>query len=84
MVNKLNDVFWPEDVSYILQTPLSVLTTKDGWVWHYDKNGSYSVKSGYKTYMSEKISSSSSNSESNQKVWKQIWKLNVYLETKVC
>lgn len=56
---------------------ISVVNSRDIWVWHYDKKGIYNVKSGYKLYMNLKINSSASNSTGGQKIWKQMWKLNI-------
>uniref|UniRef100_A0A803P1Q0 Uncharacterized protein n=1 Tax=Cannabis sativa TaxID=3483 RepID=A0A803P1Q0_CANSA len=44
---KLQWVFLPIDVDIILSIPLAKREAKDGWCWHYDIDGIYTVKSGY-------------------------------------
>lgn len=48
----------------------------DKCIWHYDKIGKYSVKSGYKSFMNFKIETSSSVYPMG-KVWENLWKLKV-------
>ena len=43
---KLEALFYPEDVASILKTS-HVVFKEDLWVWIYNKSGEYSVKSGY-------------------------------------
>lgn len=43
---KLEALFYPEDVASILKTS-HVVFKEDFWVWIYNKSGEYSVKSGY-------------------------------------
>lgn len=49
-VGKLNQFLCREDVDEIMQLPISG-TVPDNWIWHYDKRGKFTVKSGYKLSM---------------------------------
>lgn len=40
--------FLPHDVEAILSIPLAVGSSRDTAIWHYRKDGRYSVKSGYR------------------------------------
>lgn len=44
-----------EDVEAIMQIPLSRRPNKDQLIWHYNKRGQYSVKSGYQVAMKIKF-----------------------------
>lgn len=37
----------PEEVNNIMAIPVSMFQGDDIFVWHYNKKGTYSVKSGY-------------------------------------
>ena len=75
------------DVEAILRIPLSRRYVPDVLVWMYNKNGIYSVRSGYHTtrmllkevgYGGESFVLVSSN-----QVWANIWKLHVPNKRKV-
>ena len=77
----VRQIFWVEDVDLILSTPVHC-EPEDLVAWHYDKRGSFSVKSAYKVQRdherrsSRKDMASSSNGEPREKVeWKKLWKL---------
>ncbi|KAL8458018.1 hypothetical protein ACS0TY_035771 [Phlomoides rotata] len=44
----IQEVFLEEDVDRILKTPVSPIGYLDAYVWHFERNGKYSEKSGYK------------------------------------
>lgn len=46
-VNKLNQYFMSKYVEVILKIPTPTETSQDEVLWHFDKRGEYSVKSGY-------------------------------------
>ncbi|KAL0428307.1 UNVERIFIED_CONTAM: hypothetical protein Slati_3005500 [Sesamum latifolium] len=46
-VEQVEVVFWPSDIEYILSIPLSRVGEEDQLVWHYSKNGKFSVRSAY-------------------------------------
>ncbi|KAK1353645.1 zf-RVT domain-containing protein [Heracleum sosnowskyi] len=65
------------DSQLILSVPLSPFDHEDSWLWHYNKNGSYSVKSGYKLALSVDRSSPSSSSEVLSAWWKAFWAIQI-------
>lgn len=43
----IENLFTNEEVETILSIPLSLRQQEDKYVWHFDKRGAYSVRSGY-------------------------------------
>lgn len=82
-VQLAKDLFWEEDVSSILATPVHV--DRDDWVaWHFDQKGTFSVKSAYHVLDDDAEnsrvrqhgeSSSPTSSKSIRGLWRKIWKL---------
>lgn len=52
-IELVNHLFWPADRQVILNIPLGMSNSTDVLMWHYDKKGLYSVKSGYKAIMNK-------------------------------
>ncbi|KAL5818842.1 hypothetical protein ACOSQ4_022684 [Xanthoceras sorbifolium] len=52
-------------------------------IWHFDKNGEYSVKSGYRIAAQEKLSLKGSSSCPDSKWWLAIWNLNIPPKIKI-
>ena len=52
----LYEHFMQEDADAIMNIPLPRNHSKDQVIWHYDKNGEYSVKSGYQIAPKLKVS----------------------------
>lgn len=50
---------------------------QDKFSWHFDRTGSYTVKSGYKMFMKLKLDGISASSNPMEKVWKILWSLNI-------
>ncbi|KAF7810842.1 uncharacterized protein G2W53_031818 [Senna tora] len=50
---KLHAIFDENTCRHILSAPPNIDQGEDKWVWEHDKNGSYSVKSGYRNAMVE-------------------------------
>lgn len=46
----IQDIFWPEDVKYILQIPLRE-GVEDFIAWHFDGKGKHSVRCAYKLHV---------------------------------
>lgn len=74
---KLGSNMCPEDVEVIMKIPLSKVNMQDVWIWHYDKEGNYSVKSGYKLYMNLSFCGASPSDNRQSKVWKRLWQLKI-------
>ncbi|KAL5757091.1 hypothetical protein ACOSQ2_021837 [Xanthoceras sorbifolium] len=74
---KLDQVFVAADRDSILKIPLSFGDCNDSLIWHFDKNGEYSVKSGYRVAAQEKLSLKGSSSCPDSKWWLALWNLNI-------
>ena len=49
----IDQCFYPPDAQIIISLPLCITPQTDSFVWPAEKNGSYSVKSGYKILCEE-------------------------------
>ncbi|KAK1574914.1 hypothetical protein Q3G72_000985 [Acer saccharum] len=59
----------------IIGIPISKSVCTDTIVWHFDKSGEYSVKTGYMAAMLPSQLTSSSEPSGNNNLWKLIWRL---------
>lgn len=66
-------MFGEEDAMAILGILRPRVRHSDKIMWHYEKDGRYSVRSGYKMACVLREEVSSSNSEEIQKWWKFVW-----------
>ncbi|XP_021631810.1 uncharacterized protein LOC110629204 [Manihot esculenta] len=81
----LSQNFKPADVEKIKAIPLSIFAREDRLVWHFEKSGIYSVRSGYwkakdlsrRAAIEPNGNSSPSSSAHNSYFWKSLWKTNV-------
>ncbi|XP_073121701.1 uncharacterized protein [Henckelia pumila] len=69
----LEDIFVTHDVRLIQSIPLSRRDIKDRWIWGANNNGLYTVKSGYKLF----VSNSEVIAQDLEVDWKQIWRLKI-------
>ena len=76
-VQKLKEVFWPFDVEAIRQIPLSSRSVDDSYSWHFEENGIFSVRSGYKVALNTKLLSSPSSRGVDYGWWRKMWGLNI-------
>ncbi|KAL5803503.1 hypothetical protein ACOSQ4_031808 [Xanthoceras sorbifolium] len=67
----------------ILEIPLSLGDCADSLIWHFDKSGEYSVKSGYRVAAQDKLSLSGSSSSPDSKWWLALWNLNIPPKIKI-
>lgn len=71
--------FWPVDCERIGRIPLGAITSDDRLVWHFSKNGIYSVKSAYQLSFAMKEGEGSlhmgSSSGAQQERWAELWNL---------
>ncbi|KAK1357920.1 hypothetical protein POM88_051176 [Heracleum sosnowskyi] len=72
-----------DDVPVILGTPIGNVGIQDQLVWHFCKDGNYSVKSGYKVAAMNNNVASSSNEGIMKNWWKLLWNLPVIPKVKV-
>ncbi|KAL5779809.1 hypothetical protein ACOSQ2_010546 [Xanthoceras sorbifolium] len=80
---KLDSFFLNIDKELILSIPLSCRNEDDVLIWHFDKHGHYSVKSGYKLAIAEKFKKLSSGSSSDQHWWLSLWNLHIPQKIKI-
>lgn len=73
----IQQIYLSPDAQSILTIPLSPFNHIDSWLWHYTKNGNYSVKSGYNLAMSKASSSPSSSTEVLSNWWTFFWKIKI-------
>ncbi|KAL5570630.1 hypothetical protein UlMin_027205 [Ulmus minor] len=72
----IRESFHEDEAEAILSLPLPRRTTPDTLLWHYDKSGHYTVRSGY--WLANKCRSvPSSSTISLNSWWKQFWHLRV-------
>ncbi|KAK2643210.1 hypothetical protein Ddye_024973 [Dipteronia dyeriana] len=81
--NMIRAPFWPEDVNMILSLPWSPRAQSDSLMWHFDKSGSYSVKSGYHLGCGLFANAGSSGLASSDSWWKYLWRINVSSKVKL-
>ncbi|KAL9411912.1 hypothetical protein AB3S75_045503 [Citrus x aurantiifolia] len=75
--------FRQEDAEAIIQIPLPKRPKEDQLIWHYDKKGHYSIKSGYQVAMRIKFPEDPSCSNHDQNQWRFIWKLAMPEKVKI-
>ncbi|KAL0407261.1 UNVERIFIED_CONTAM: putative mitochondrial protein [Sesamum latifolium] len=81
---KIRALFWPVDSELILSIPLGRLVVPDIWVWHYSRNGWFSVRSAYHLACSiaDRPETSSRNLADHQ-WWRKLWQLKLPNKIKV-
>ena len=75
--------FLRADAEQITRIPLPRQPNPDQVVWHYDKKGEYSVKSGYQLALKMKTPDMASCSEEKQNFWNAIWYLQIPEKVKI-
>ncbi|KAH9696063.1 putative reverse transcriptase/RNA-dependent DNA polymerase [Citrus sinensis] len=83
IVSKLEQNFLPQDIEAILQIPLPRTKKEDEVLWHYDKRGEYSVKSGYQIAFRLKFQDMTSSSGSCSRQWNVLWSLELPEKIKI-
>ena len=70
--------FFPYDVDAIMKIPLSISQRSDEMVWHFEENGLYSVKSGYRVAREVKEQGPSSSEDGGRgSWWVKMWALKI-------
>lgn len=72
-VQLIRQKFLPVDAELILKIPLPHVSRQDKLIWHYDKRGIYSVKSGYHVSFMMKLPENPSCSSGTQGGFKLMW-----------
>ena len=65
------------DAAIILKIPLPKEHLDDEVLWHYDKRGEYSVKSGYQLALRMKFLDAPSSPERRSQYWSALWSLEL-------
>ncbi|KAH9742605.1 hypothetical protein KPL70_003002 [Citrus sinensis] len=65
------------DADIIKSIPLPRTPQEDEIIWHYDRKGLYSVKSGYQLALKIKFPEPPTGSAGASQGWQNIWKLNL-------
>ncbi|KAL5575992.1 hypothetical protein UlMin_017691 [Ulmus minor] len=72
--NLIRASFHPDEAEAILSLPLPRRKIPDSFLWHYDKSGHYTVRSGY-WLATKRKSVPSSFTSSHTSWWKRFWRL---------
>ena len=75
--------FMKEDAEAIIKIPLPKENKEDEVLWHFDKKGQYSVKSGYQIALQIKYLDTPSYYGDAFKYWKDLWTLNIPEKIKI-
>ncbi|KAL9441066.1 hypothetical protein AB3S75_019689 [Citrus x aurantiifolia] len=75
--------FVKDDAEAILSIPLPRRQSEDEVIWHYDKRGKYTVKSGYQVALKLKFPDSPACSNRSSSNWNVIWKLTLPAKIKI-
>ncbi|XP_058725615.1 uncharacterized protein LOC131596897 [Vicia villosa] len=74
-----SSIFDSVESSQISSIPLSLGDTEDKLIWHFERNGEYSVRSAYHLYTQYKQAKSPGPSNySCQQLWKAIWRAPIH------
>lgn len=63
MVDKLKQLLPEVDVNIICRIPTNK-NLHDKWAWHWEKNGIYFVRNGYRAFLNNKFAKTSSSNGS--------------------
>ncbi|XP_050217692.1 uncharacterized protein LOC126668545 [Mercurialis annua] len=85
---KIKRLFIDEDTTAILSIPLLIYLSQDRVIWHHNKDGIYTVKSGYHLVINEKKErlQPNHNASWNHRVlvdWKWLWEMKLPNKLKV-
>lgn len=83
--NLLHHIFSWEEASLISEIPVGQRNLPDRLIWHYEKSGFFSVRSGYRLAQEEALQqhASSSSFEVLKSWWAGVWKLNLPSKIKI-
>ncbi|KAL9451066.1 hypothetical protein AB3S75_012752 [Citrus x aurantiifolia] len=82
-VDKLEQYFMKADTEAILKIRLPSGKEDDEVIWHFDKRGEYSVKSGYQLAHNLKFPNEPESSISSHSHWKIPWKFDLPEKVKI-
>ena len=79
-INLINQIFLPDNATYILSIPLSCHKPQDRMIWAYTPRGRFTVNSAYKVALSMTQTSflaETSHDTGQNRFWCQIWNLHI-------
>ncbi|PON60060.1 hypothetical protein PanWU01x14_155740 [Parasponia andersonii] len=79
----INHIFFPIDRYCIESIPLSDSVVEDKLLWHYNSNGIYSVRFGYKLGMTSMVETGSSTPSTTIASWECLWYLKIPSKVKI-
>lgn len=82
-LDKLQQHFRVEDIEIIQKIPLPSQYSKDEVMWHFDKKGEYSTKSGYQLALKINCPKAPSSSNNSSKNWNALWALDLPEKVKI-
>ncbi|KAH9709496.1 putative reverse transcriptase/RNA-dependent DNA polymerase [Citrus sinensis] len=82
-VDRLEQHFMKEDIEAILKILLPSGKEEDEVLWHFDKKGEYSVKSGYQLALNQNFPNEPESSNSSSRLWKIPWMLDLPEKVKI-
>ncbi|KAK3218023.1 hypothetical protein Dsin_011993 [Dipteronia sinensis] len=74
----IRECFHYDDAELILGIPLSSNNRSDSFLWHYDMNGFFSVKSAYRIALAAKSEVQASGSRDVSVWWNKIWNIKLH------
>ena len=72
----ISTLFNTRDREFILKSPLSCRNIEDALYWNLNRNGIYTVKSGYRALQNELMDDSFG-------IWKRLWQIHVPPKVKI-
>ncbi|KAL5581022.1 hypothetical protein UlMin_013464 [Ulmus minor] len=76
-------LFGEEEARKILSLPLGSFNHDDVFIWHFSRDGEYSVKSGYKVALDAKGYVEPSNPSFSMSWWRKLWGMKLPPKVKV-
>ncbi|CAN1250765.1 Putative ribonuclease H protein At1g65750 [Linum perenne] len=75
---EMDRICTPEEVNEIIKIPIGPSNGEDHWVWHYDKKGNYSVKSGYHILRTTSPNHTNDRlTHLDKHLWKWMWRIPI-------
>jgi hypothetical protein len=75
-MNLIRQIFSPFEAQQILNIPLSWRLPNDNLIWHWERDGNFSVRSAHHMIKeAETMNTPEASSANNHLIWRAIWKL---------
>ncbi|KAK0579421.1 hypothetical protein LWI29_026174 [Acer saccharum] len=82
-VDLLKENFLPDDVDMILSLPPVAPSVDDALLWHFESDGNYSVRSGYRVGCVMSAPPGSSSLDESTSWWKALWRFRIPPKIKI-